>query len=474
MKHRTRCALLAAWLSFASRELLAIDSAGAGLDLVVLVDRSGSMTSSVHGRMEDTLLDLAVNVVAWSTTAGRVKHRFGLVSFGSTARVDVPLTFIDRSNLSAVRDRIAAIDSRNVLGDTDFAAALETAARLFDGLPSDDRRKRAVLILTDGCLDVPGATPIESEERIRSVVSSRLAAVRIELLLFGSGKPAAFWRAVSRDHVHDASGDRGNVMSVLHRAVTGIVGTRSTQSDVAASDTVVLPPYLDIVVFDVFHGAAGDEIAVFAPGASNPLNARSKGVEELLLGDVMSTIVVRRPKPGVWTFRKTHPSARVKILSQQFFSRGVLVDPRAETPLRQHASTTIAYRILDTNGDALREWPGYPLSLEVGLVFPDGQRTTLPMQRDRSGASLYRTPSETRCAIAGRYWTEVVVTTADVSGRPVRIFEDIWSGFGVEPANRPSPVRFHQAETVSDQRFIVIGIVLVVAAAMVMFVLRRR
>jgi hypothetical protein len=135
-------------------------------------------------------------------------------------------------------------------------------------------------------------------------------------------------------------------------------------------------------------------------------------------------------------FRKSDPSARVNVLSQQFFPRGTLVQPAAAPPVRQHDEVTIGYRLDDGSGRPLQELLGYPLSIDVSLALPDGQRVVLPMTRDpASPSSLYRA-RPTECSVVGRYWAEVLVTTADSSGQPVRIFEDRWSGFTVEAGVR--------------------------------------
>jgi hypothetical protein len=146
-------------------------------------------------------------------------------------------------------------------------------------------------------------------------------------------------------------------------------------------------------------------------------------------------------------FRKSDPSARVKVLSQQFFPRGVLVHPAAAPPVRQYDEVTIGYRLEDGAGRPIQELLGYPLSVDVSLALPDGQRIVLPMTREpASRSSLYRTRA-TECSVAGRYWTEVLVTTADSSGQPVGIFEDRWSGFTVDEAARHRPRRDRPART---------------------------
>jgi hypothetical protein len=93
--------------------------------------------------------------------------------------------------------------------------------------------------------------------------------------------------------------------------------------------------------------------------------------------------------------------------------------------------------VVDGNGLPLEELPGYPLSLEVSLVKPDGGRDTLGMKRQAElGPAVFGTQKEFECHLAGRYFTEVLVTTKDLNDQRVKVFEDHWSGFSVAAANR--------------------------------------
>jgi hypothetical protein len=426
--------LLAAALLTAAPLGLAGDSAGPGLDLLLIVDRSGSMSSYSPASIVDAL-PLSLNVLAWSSRSARVNHRFGIVSFGSAAQIDVPLTIVDAESLPALRNRIGALPSRS-LGHTNLLAAFEAAADAFRLLPRDARRRRAVVLLTDGHIDVPGIRERGLSADLDRVVDGRFATVSIDILLFGARKELP-WVRPPRMQLHRVRGDRGDLLITLHRVINSIVGTRSTQQEIAGpSETLVLPPYLELVVFDVFRGGSAQDVAIVSPGSSEPLTPRTPGVEEVRAGDLLSTVVVRRPAAGTWVFRKSDPSARVKILTQQFFPRGSLVEPAEAPPLRQHDRVRIGYRLVDGDGRPVQEELGYPLSVDVSLASPDGRRVVLSMTRDTtSRIGLYRT-TETDCTSAGRYWTEVLVTTADSTGQPVRIFEDRWSGFNVEAQER--------------------------------------
>jgi hypothetical protein len=156
----------------------------------------------------------------------------------------------------------------------------------------------------------------------------------------------------------------------------------------------------------------------------------------LPVGDVLATLVVPRPAPGEWTIRKSHPGARVRVLSQQFFPRGALLRPAETETLPRCNRVPLAYRVLDGRGDPLQELRDYALSLEVTLAKPDGARSTIAMERDPSlGAGGFRSTHDPLCEIAGRYWTDVRITALDAKGHRLEVFRDRWSGFSVAPTD---------------------------------------
>lgn len=409
----------------------------AGLDMVLLIDRSGSITSADR-RVEKELVDLTLAMLARSARGG-VRHRLGVVSFGSAAHIDLPLSAVDQSALQAIRAELASADSGRSLGNTNFPAACDAAADMLAG--AEGQRRRSVLLVTDGRSYVPGIPNDEIVRRLQRIVSSKLAATTFDVLILGSKRDSASWRRLSGVQIQVASG-RSDALTTLHRDVGDLLGTPGERQRIRGMlDTIDLPPYLDLVVFDVVRDSRdGSGISVFPPGARRPLDARTPGVEEVRLGDAVSTLAVHRPAAGAWTFRKRSADSHVRVLMQQFFPRGVLVRPDSHSTLRTHERVAVGYGLVDSNGAMLKELPSFPLSVDLTLARPDARRIPLPMkQTSRSG--VYRAaPAE--CDLPGRYWTEVVVS-ANVAGRAVRVFEDRWSGFSVlaSPAAACCPPR---------------------------------
>ncbi len=200
----------------------------------------------------------------------------------------------------------------------------------------------------------------------------------------------------------------------------------ASESD--GTDFLIVPPYLDVMVLDVFSASADARVEVLPPGRTPPLRPGTDGVERLGIGQEMSTFTVPRPKPGVWMIRKTRPDARVRIVSLLFFPRGMLVEPSFHRKLVQHDRLSLVYRLLDGDGKALIEPPGYALAMSLSLVKPDGDLDVLHMTRGH-GAEFRS--SEIDLSLPGHYWTDVRVTTLDAGKRPLEVLHDRWSGFTV-------------------------------------------
>lgn len=443
------------------------DTVGAGLDLVLLVDRSGSIGAADRS-VENDLVELTLTMLARSALEERVHHRLGVVSFGSMGRIDLPLSVVDQPALQAIRITLASIDSRRSLGNTNFPAACNLAAEMF--ADAGGQRRRSILLITDGRSYVPGVPNGEIMQRLQRIISSKLApATTVDVLILGSESDSESWRRLPGVQIQVARG-RSGALATLHRDIGDLLGTPGERREIHGMlDTIEIPPYLDLVVFDIVRNPTADnEVSVFAPGARQPLDAHAPGVEEVRLGDAVFTLAVHRPSAGLWTFRTSSATSHVRVLMQQFFPRGLLVEPDPRSPLRRHERAAVAYQLVDPDGATLHELPAFPLSVDLTLARPDARRIPVPMKRTTL-PGLYRAePAE--CELSGRYWTEVVVST-NVRGRAVRVFEDRWSGFSVLPYPVAGCCPNASAQRVTQGPERPRSIVAIVAAAFALFTL---
>ncbi len=412
--------------------MTATAAADAGLDLTLVLDRSTSMAR--RSRSDHELLRMTLDLLARHADANRVEHRLAVIGFGSTASVDMPFTRVRQDELPGLFARIDGLRFQD-RGDTDVLAAFAIAENLFRALPVQPERRRAVVLVTDGVPYVRGADMNAYHAHLRDFVTAHLAreSITVDVLLLDS-RDRGLWSQIARVEPVESAADR--LLPAVHGVIARLVGTRTAESAPAkahpAVDTLVVPPYLELIVFDIFRGASDAEVAIVAPGGVTPIRGGVDGVEAVPVGDVLTTLAVPHPAPGEWIVRKSRTEARVRVLSQQFFPRGSLLQPSEMDVVRRCSQVLLAYRVLDGSGNPLHELREYALALEVTLVRPDGVSAAVAMERDAAlGAGTFRSAQDPLCEREGRYWTDVRVTTVDATGHRLEVFRDRWSGFSV-------------------------------------------
>jgi hypothetical protein len=414
-------------------------SAAPGLDIALLIDRSTSMAH--RSRDQDVLLRMTLDLLARNAEANRVDHRISVISFGSAARVDVPFTSAG-GDQARLRRLLAKLHYKD-LGDTNVLDAFVVAEKLFRGLPANTDRRRAIVLLTDGVPYVRGVSPAAYRTNLRTFATTRLAGegITLDVLLLNSRK-SEMWSAFAR--VTPAGSAPDEFLPRAHGVIARLAGTRTAESAPAktnpAIEVLVVPPYLEIIVFDIFRASRNATVDIFPPGSTRAIRAGVDGTMSLPVGDVLATLVVPRPAAGEWTIRKSRPNARVRVLSQQFFPRGVLLRPTETETLRRCDAVPLAYRVLDGRGHPIEELREYALSLDVTLAGPNGASRSVAMNRDPVlGLGAFRSAHDPSCPLPGRYWTDVRVTAVDAGGRRLEVFRDRWSGFSVGAADCSPP-----------------------------------
>jgi Mg-chelatase subunit ChlD len=407
--------------------------AEAGLDLILLVDRSSSMIQ--HRHLAPLFLSMAVELLARNAAANRVDHRAAVVGFGSAARIDIGFASCS-GEPAELRRRINALPATN-LGETNVLAALTAAKRLFDSRPGDPVRRQSIVLLTDGGMFVRGADMRAYRDSMQRFAASNFTAGGITLdVLLLDDHYRAFWTRLATV-LSVTARDPAVFLAQSHHAIAQRIGTRTVEPGARPTESLVVPPYLETIVFDVFRGSPDAQVEIFPPASTLPIRDGRDAVEAVRVGSVLTTYVVPRPRAGRWRIRRSHGTAHVRIVSQQFFPRGLLVQPGPTEPLRQYDRVSLIYRVLDAEGQPLREISAYRLVLEVALASPDGQRTSIRMRRAATlGPSVFRSEHDSECALPGRYWTDVKVMTVDDAGSRLDVFHDRWSGFSVSPAQR--------------------------------------
>jgi len=433
-----------------------------GLDLVVIVDQSGSMSgvrSNAKNDPEGVRNDMVRRIyelLAKDGVLNKVTHRLGVVSFGTTARVDLPLSQISAVAVDQLRTRLDASLSDASLGDTHVLAAFDEAKKMLAGGKKSDGRKKVVILITDGAPYIPGIEIGPYKEQLRELIETSFPYPDYQLYITALNDAASnywerysdFWQKVSHNQARKLKYDKEEIFRALHELFNNLTGTPAEHIAPSVYDNVVIPPYLESVAFDIFSVDPEAGVQIFPANApSEALTPKADSVTFVNVGKTIQTITIRHPAPGRWTIRKTNEASRIDVFTQRFFPRGKLMEPNPDAGLRQYETAWVRYRVVDGDGNPIKMIPGYPLTLALSLVKPDSSRIHMEMETVQVlGEGVYQTKEEVTCDLPGRYRTEVLIATRDLNNQQVPVFRDQYSSFEVRAAKlieckviRPQP-----------------------------------
>lgn len=419
-----------------------------GVDLVVLVDQSGSMQGEGSRARNDPegirneMVRLMLDLLDAHGTQNEVTHRVAVVSFGSTAREDLPLTPVGETTIEQMRRDVDTLKQRATMGNTHFLEAFRLAAQQFLDDPSGPRR-RMLLLITDGAPYIDGIQVPEYKRDLRQFVTEQFPASDYLLKVIALNDQDSnywddyrgLWQELSQNNARKLDGNQAEIFKALLEEFSDLIGAASEHVPEEAFDRLTLPPYLESVSFNIYSGEEG-AVEIYTHRGDEPLTAEDPNVEIVEIGRHVTTINVQRPEPGEWRIKRVN-DGQVEVFRQLFFPRGELVRPDPDTELRQYASDPVVYRVLDGTGESLTQDPAYPLHLELALKKPDeGVERFEMIPAPEIGGSVFRTRDEIEFDQAGEYSTEVSISTRDIHNTPRTIFQDSFSRFFVYGASR--------------------------------------
>jgi uncharacterized protein YegL len=417
-----------------------------GFDFVVIVDQSGSM-SGTRGPASDGLgvrndmVKRAFELLATDGVLNKVTHRFGVISFGSEVRVDLPLSAITQITVDSLRERLNRNLSDISMGNTHFTPAFETARRMFAAGPKSDKGKRIILLITDGAPYVEGMNKSSYRKNLEELIQSNFPYPDYRIHVVALNDPSSnyweeyrdFWKELSNNQARKLEGDKEHIFSALHELIDDILLISSKK----VINNPVIPPYLESVVFSIFRVDPEVEVMIFsAARPDRALDSQDEGVSFLDVGRTIRIASIKNPAPGLWRIEKSHEKASVDIYMQRFFPRGKLLHPDPEKPVKQFEKVFVKYRVENGHNQPIEELPGYPLTLELTLVKPNGSKVQIAMEKSShpSEKSVFRTSEAVECDLKGEYQTEVLIATRNIKNQQVTLFRDQWSRFQVEGA----------------------------------------
>ncbi|WP_313526217.1 VWA domain-containing protein [Anaerotignum sp.] len=135
------------------------------LAMVMVIDRSGSMTSGEYGI---TQLEMAKEAAIRSLDGFKDKDKLGIITFDDMYEWAVPMTLVS-GNKASIEEQIGKIQAG---GGTSILPGLTEAV---DTLTKTDAKEKHIILLTDGQAEQDGYTPVLTRMKSNGITLSSVA-----------------------------------------------------------------------------------------------------------------------------------------------------------------------------------------------------------------------------------------------------------------------------------------------------------
>lgn len=435
-----------------------------GLDVLFLVDQSGSMGGRAfgHDNAPTDPLGLRFQAVQYAlqtlseyrrVVPSETVFRMGVISFGDTTEVALPWTTIsdDTANLEPLVEQLSAASfgARN-LGNTNFLAAYREAERQFASLPVNERHLRVIVVLTDGAPCAPAefvdrtcSTPadqIQHMEFLTGLASTAFPAPNYALYAIAIdsgntywGRFASYWERVVREAGNAQRVETPNevgqqFLEILAKVVAKL---RPDEADAATGDVIGrlvgienqsgvidVPPYYQSMRVTVFKTDPVASIVLTDPSGTT-LNEASPQVSVTGVNGAIETWTINSPEPGRWRIVTALDASLLDIYLDLIRVTYAIEVP--STAFTRYIAFPVTLRIFDSDGDPLPVYddPRYHLNVQATLQLPSG--VTRQFELALSGQNIYigeLLPEE-----VGAYTLSLTATTTNIDGSRVTIID---------------------------------------------------
>jgi hypothetical protein len=468
----------------ASRALAQEENGKPGVDVLFLVDQSGSMGglaagSTVHPTPNDALglRFEAPQAFAQLLAEDRLQvhpnglHRVALAYFGDTVDPRLKWTEIAPSSWEELQAQLNSLKGENGglaagkyatnnLGNTNFLQAFDTAAQMFATLPAGEtNRQRVLIVLTDGqpCVPPP-ATPTPAAgtptatpggyaspcqyppahmQNLVSKSASFFPANQFKTFVVAMNDSTdnywpgmkSYWEKISSNRARKVSTNTDvsrlfyDIWKELSPSLPRPEGDRYVTVNPISPGPVVVPPYLDTITFTLFKKRPEETLQIY--DTSDTLLTKEMSDVEIS-GENILKVKVFSPLPGRWRVSTTGSTDNVDIEMRAVAAQGRLNSPRGSQI--QFVPTDIEWQLLDSRGQPLPEYAEAQYRLEpVVQIKSEGESTPVRLQYKGNSAYLAEfTPTK-----AGPHSVYMEALAHDVDGQPIVVYRGEIGQFSV-------------------------------------------
>jgi hypothetical protein len=487
---------LALWLAAADMTLA--QTSYDGLDIVFIVDQSGSMCGEAcdcekHPEANDPHGLRFYGVQYAMSWLGQnqwqlhpeVAYQVAVVNFGSRAQAvnlgtsDMPYyweTIAPGSEKewllqeAALEPKLAPGSlAKHHLGDTNFLAAFDRAQELFaqlDAKGAGQSHRRAIVVLTDGqaYIDEEGFRLSTHMEQLITLAQADFPSPRYTIYVVAmSDAERHYWSTSYADYWAQVAGDPARAQLVqLNNTDVGIrfreillelthdlPGEVITDTEIEAGPQII-PPYLAEVEFTFFKAEIAETTFITdALGRNIKALDSTAGIKVTGQNTPIEKVTVPNPEPGRWIIA-VHLGSETRITMRQIPARGTLEKPTSVQ--YRDLPTQLVYQLGDINGNPLPVYQDPIYQLLVTATMQAGGQAW-PINLRLNGQSRYE--GEFVPSAVGSHVVHVEAISHDLTGKRIEVFAGRLNPFEVRslvaeprlPSNRltqyvPASLRF--------------------------------
>lgn len=438
------------------------DTTVEGLDILFVVDQSGSMGGEAFGanpfdvpepndplnlRFEAVQFALDTLVDYKSTLAPNVNMRMAVINFGDAPVLTLDWTDIqNETTWGATRDNILqtlSVDNFGYinLGNTDFLEAFEAVEAAFDRLPNDGYQ-RAIIVLTDGQPCVPDkmacGVPDDQQAEMNNLIqfsNANFPTDQYAIYVMAIDENGDLWATRQADWqqvtvVADRAtrvATNSEVSQRFSEILRELISTTSVTSnpnairlscDADTEQTIDIPPFAQTIRISLFKNVAQPSQMVVRQPDGTIIDARFPTVNVSNATGAIEVWTIDSPVPGPWRFK---PCSVADELSAEL--ELILTQVQAQMPnvvFSQYENATFSFSVTDENGRPLPSYPApYTLTINVSAVLPDG--TVQALSATETGNREYE--ASIVLQQGGAYTIQLSIETILPDATPLIVYE---------------------------------------------------
>ena len=364
-----------------------------GLDVVLLIDQSGSMWGARANDKWEHRIGQTKNIIyrlAEHVEGTSFQHRVSVVDFGDEASTALPaplvLRFDPKDPGKALREAKALVEryvTAKNMRDTNTPAAIALGLQELKKMGAEEPfagRRRVMLLLTDGRPDLQrqGVSLEELRKRITDH-SSEMKRSEIELWVVGLNDAENYWNEGDGKFWEDTAGSgharlAETASTNISTLVQEIVNDWLEVDGKAIVKDYECPPYLRRIIFNINFGLPRTTVSVLNPtGATIPL---SSGGATSTPG-TFARFVVEDPQPGLYKIDQD-PSRSYRNFVETFSPELKRILPAGATSIETEARIVIQAR--DGKGQPLEILPEWPITASIVITPPTGAAVEMPAE----------------------------------------------------------------------------------------------